>query len=97
MTGSYRVSPRAEADLEEIWRYTVRKWSADQADRYIRDLVAAFDDLATGRRAGRSAEDVRRGYWKQLVGSHVIYFRQTDAGIEVMRVLHGRMDVTKHI
>jgi toxin ParE1/3/4 len=28
----YRLSPRAEADLEGIWNYTVETWSAEQAE-----------------------------------------------------------------
>jgi toxin ParE1/3/4 len=30
----YVISKKAVSDLEEIWAYTVEKWSIDQADRY---------------------------------------------------------------
>jgi toxin ParE1/3/4 len=93
---NYRLSPIAEADLEDIWLYTFRSWSAEQADAYHRDLVTAFGDLATGRKIGRTA-DIREGYFKYLSGSHVIYFRQAKHGIDVIRVLHVRMDVNRHL
>ena len=92
----YRLTPLAQADLEDIWVYTFKKWSAAQADRYLRDLIAAFDDLATGRKVGRPA-DIRAGYLKHGVGAHLIYFRSSSEGVEVVRVLHGRMDADRHL
>lgn len=35
---SYRLSPAAEQDLEEIWIYTAHKWSAQQSIDVIRIL-----------------------------------------------------------
>ena len=32
------LSPRAQADLDEIWDYTELRWSTTQAERYIRQL-----------------------------------------------------------
>ena len=32
MAKPYRLSPLAEADLEDIWLYTFRNWSMEQAD-----------------------------------------------------------------
>lgn len=92
----YRLTPLAQADLEDIWLYTRTTWSAAQADRYLRDLIAAFADLASGARPGRAA-DVRPGYFKELVGAHVVYFRRVAEGVEVIRVLHGRMDADRHL
>lgn len=93
---SCRLSPRAEADLEEIWLYTFRHWSAAQADSYLDGIVATFDDLAAGRKAGRPA-DVRAGYLKCPAGAHVVFYRQTEAGIDVIRVLHQSMDAARHL
>jgi toxin ParE1/3/4 len=68
----------------------------EQADSYHRDLVAALEGLATGRKVGRKV-DVHPGYLKYAVGAHIVYFREVDAGIVVVRVLHGRMDVRRHL
>jgi toxin ParE1/3/4 len=92
----YRLSPLAEADLEDIRSHTFEAWSPEQADRYLRDLISAFEDLAAGRKSGRRA-DIRQGYFKQTAGAHVIYFRRSDRWIDVVRVLHGRMDAELHL
>ena len=39
----YRLSPLAERDLEEIWFYTFENWSAEQADRYHNQIMAAIE------------------------------------------------------
>lgn len=93
---SYALSPLAEIDLEGIWFYTFQNWSLAQADGYHRDLVATFEDLASGTKRGRDV-DVRPGYLKCPVGSHMIYFRDSGDQIEVIRILHQRQDVTLNL
>ncbi|MFW8642687.1 type II toxin-antitoxin system RelE/ParE family toxin [Rhizobium beringeri] len=42
--------------------------------------------------------DIRKGYRKVSVGSHFLYFKSKDAGqIIIVRILHRRMDVAKHL
>lgn len=91
-----RFTPLARSDLDEIWRYTFEHWSADQADGYHQDIVSAATELACGTKVGRLVE-VRAGYLKHRVGSHFIFYRRTDTGIDVVRVLHQRMDIEQHL
>jgi toxin ParE1/3/4 len=93
---AYRLSPLAEADLEDIWLYTVETWSIEQAERYHAQMVAAFEGPANGRKKGRST-DIREGYFKYAIGSHFVFYRHADAGIDIIRILHQRMDVTLHL
>jgi toxin ParE1/3/4 len=65
MTG-YVLSPLAEADIDSIWDYTAENWSGDRANRYVRDIHAACEQLASGRRIGRSIDDIRPGIPQNL-------------------------------
>lgn len=97
MTGKhYRLSPQAETDLEEIWLYTFKHWSIEQADTYIGSLVAAFEALAAGTKWGNPA-DVRPNYQKYPCGSHMIYFLDYSDQLDVIRVLHQRQDTNQHL
>jgi toxin ParE1/3/4 len=97
MTG-FVLSPAARADIEAIWGYTAQRWGPEQAERYLRLLQAACEDLAHGRRRGRSAEHIRPGYLRAEVGSHILFFRHTQAGvIDIIRILHRRMDTDRHL
>lgn len=92
-----QFTPAAEADLELIWDYTVERWGEAQAVRYIRDLQAVCRALTEGRLSGRSAEDIRAGYRKQACGAHMLYYRVTEEALVIVRILHQRMDVDRHL
>jgi len=89
-------SPLAERDLAEIWDCSAEYWSIQQADRYLDDIRDACRALAMGIRQGRSV-DVRPDYLKYLAGEHMIYFRDQGTCLEIIRILHGRMDVNRHL
>jgi len=94
--GAYRLSPLAESDLEYIWIYTVERWSETQADSYYADIIDAIKTLASGERTGRRV-DLRDGYQKYTVGRHFVFFRLSDIGVDVIRILHQSMDVERYL
>lgn len=94
----YLLSPAAQADLEQIWDYTHDRWGVDQAEEYLRDLQRAIERAAANPRIGRSCDEIRPGYRKLAAGSHTLFYRVTAEGvIDVVRVLHQRMDVDRHL
>jgi toxin ParE1/3/4 len=92
-----RLSASARQDLDAIWLYTLHKWSLVQADGYVGALLSACEDLAAGTKIGLNANHIREGYWRYLIGSHSIYFRISEANIDVTRILHQSMDVDGHL
>jgi toxin ParE1/3/4 len=92
----YSLSPAALLDLEAIWLYTFEAWGTDQANRYTDDLVAAFERLAGQPQVGAACDHIRKGYRRSNAGRHVIYYRITNRGIAIIRVLHDRMDAPRH-
>jgi len=91
-----RLTPLAEADLEDIWRYTFEQWSLEQANQYHNDLVATMQALARGDKFGRVCA-VRDGYQQYAAGSHILFYRETARTLDVVRVLHQRMDIDRHL
>lgn len=93
----YRLAPAAERDLERIWRHTSDRWGSEQADRYADLLISAFEALAHSPNTAPACNHIRNGYRRHVAGRHVIYFRLADYGIAVIRVLHDRMDASRHL
>ena len=85
-----------KADIEEIWDYTAERWGDDQAERYVGALRRAIEIVAADPKKGRVADHIRRGYRRYSVGSHVLFFRVVGDNIDVIRVLHQRMDFDRH-
>jgi len=93
----YTLSPAAQNDLGEIWDYTREHWGIDQAEQYLRKIQQAIERILDNPMIGRSCETVRPGYRIHGVGSHRLYFRIPDGPVEVIRILHQRMDVAQHL
>ncbi len=91
------VSPRARTDIDDIWNYTVEHWGERQAEIYIRLVKAAVEAVVKDPKVGRTCDDVRLGYRRYPVGSHVLFYRVTAEAIVVVRILHRRMDVERHL
>ncbi len=94
----YLLSPAAQSDLEQIWDYTRGRWGVDQAEEYLRELQRAIERAAANPRIGRACDEIRPGYRKHAAGSRTLFYQVTaEAVIDVVRVLHQRMDVDRHL
>ncbi len=91
----YRLTPLAQQDLEEIWLYTAKTWSVEQADIYYQLLIETIKKIAD-KRSIPQVSDIF-GYLKYRVGSHVIFFKKTNKQIDVIRILHKNMDIQRHL
>ncbi len=96
MAGFY-LTQAAKADLKEIGRYTKREWGVAQRDKYLAMLDECFHTLAAHPFRGTDCGDIREGYRKYGAGSHVIFYRQVAAAVEIVRILHGSMDTGRHL
>jgi toxin ParE1/3/4 len=93
----YRLSPRAQGDLEDIFDYTVAQWGLEQALQYDQLLETALVELAKAPLLAPSCAHIRPNVRRRSVEQHVIYFRKTRYGIAIIRILHQRMDVGRHL
>ena len=91
---NFALTRMALEDLREIAVFTGTRWGKAQRNLYLGKLDEAFHALADNPAAGRSCEQIRAGYRKFPVGSHVIYYRQAEDGLlEIVRILHKSRDV----
>tara|TARA_Y100000588_G_C13837342_1_gene746239 strand:- start:11 stop:310 length:300 start_codon:yes stop_codon:yes gene_type:complete len=94
MNKKYRISQQAIEDLENIWIYTLKKWSKEQANRYYNLIIEEIEFVADNFMIGKSAEQTRKNYRVTKVKSHLIFYRKTENSIiEIIRILHERMDI----
>jgi toxin ParE1/3/4 len=96
--GTFILTQKARDDLLAIGRYTRKQWGKAQQKRYLTLLDSVFHDLADKPGLGRACDDIREGYFKYGAGKHVIFYRHTGKErIEIVRILHGRMDIEQHL
>jgi toxin ParE1/3/4 len=90
-----RIADAAHADLRNIKQYTEQTWGEAQARRYLDELEARFALLRKRSRLGRPRADLGAGLRSLPSGGHVIFYRDVDDCIEVVRILHASMDVRR--
>lgn len=94
----FRISSAADADLRSIAEYTLTQWGAERRNSYFQRIFDAFTRLGDTPEISTNLESVREGYRKFPIGSHVIYHRTSAThSIEIIRVLHKRMDAEVHL
>lgn len=92
-----RLTPAALRDLEGIWRYTVQRWGVERAERYLDALNASFEALSRAPHSAPACDHIVPGYRRQPVERHVVFYRVENDTVIVVRVLHERMDVPRHL
>lgn len=93
----FRLTQLALSDLRSIGRYTQTTWGREQRNHYLAKLDECFHLLAEKPLRGRSCDDIRLGYRKYPVGRHLVFYREAQAGIEIIRVLHASMDIETNL
>lgn len=81
-------SPRAKADLIELWTYIAADDPA-AADRMLDLINQKLDMLAANPRLGPPRPDIAKGVRLFPVKRYVILYREQPSGIEVVRVVQG--------
>jgi toxin ParE1/3/4 len=94
---TFRLTELALDDLRSIGRYTQANWGRDQRNLYLTKLDECFHLLAQNPLRGRACNDIRLGYRKYLIGRHIIFYRESQEGIEVIRILHSSMDIESRL
>jgi len=90
------LSKEAREDLIGIGSYTQKKWGREQRLKYLEQLHSTFKKLAEGQLRGRQRNELVGSPLSYPEGSHIIFYQETKNGIEVLRILHKRMDFGKY-
>ena len=93
----YKISQEANNDLEKIWLFTHENWSTQQADRYINLIFNEIEHIALNPETGKDYSHVRKKYFKVRVKSHFIFYKPKKREIEIIRILHQRMDIESRL
>lgn len=84
--------------MKSIAAYTQRKWGKEQRRIYLKQFDDVFHLLANTPEVGAKCDSIKLGYRKFPNVSHIIFYRSpSDTQIEIVRILHKRMDVETNL
>lgn len=94
MGKTFTLSNAAKADLKGIALFTQKEWGREQRNAYVKQFDDVFHKLAGTPLVGKTCDHIKLGYKKYPVGSHIIFYKnEANSSLEVVRILHKRMDV----
>lgn len=82
----------AEQDLTEICDYIAAK-SVQRAAAVVKGLEQACQMLVSQPGMGRARPELAPDLCSLTEGSHIIFYRVADDGVQVIRILHGARDL----
>ena len=90
---SFRLSSRALTDLRSIVDY-ISDFNPNAAHRLVNRLEDRWELLTTQPRSGVLRTDLGTGLRQVVVGEYISIYRVEVNDVEIIRVLHGRRDIT---
>lgn len=93
----YRLTELAEADLENILKYSIENWGASVAKRYYRGLYERFEWLVDNKQLGKYRPEIDLGIYSYQYQSHLIFYEIHLQQIEILRILHKNTDYQRHL
>lgn len=93
----YELTLDAEDDLREIIAYSQETWGGLQTIRYIDGLESLAGRLAAYPKMGSNRSALLEGVLSFPYQSHTLFYLEESFGITILRILHQRMDVQRHL
>jgi toxin ParE1/3/4 len=90
-------APSAIADTREILSALVEKAGRSVAVAYFERFSATFDRIATFPDSGAPRPSLGNTVRLAVVHPYVVIYRRSRGGAEVMRILHGRRNITRRL
>lgn len=94
---TYQLSNKAAEDLQQIASYTKAKFGDLQAKAYLTGITEIVVQLVETPALAHKITYIRQEYRRYLFQKHAIYFKETEYGIYIMRILHQQMNISLHL
>lgn len=94
-------SPEANKALDTIWVYTEETWGREQAETYIRDMMAHLGAVTNKEKPWRKLPrtlvvplDLDVNVYMTRFQKHMLFFRELPSGmLGILSILHEKVDM----
>jgi toxin ParE1/3/4 len=89
-----RFLPLAEIDLRKLW-YQIAEHNYYAADDFLDAVQDRVKSLSQFPQRGSPRDDLLPGIRMLVEGKYLIFYRIENEDVEIVRVVHGAMDLLK--
>ena len=94
----YKLSRKAQDDLEKIIEYSASNFGVKQARLYASQIQQSIQIASEFPKTGRQYSTKNEHLFRQYnCGRHAIFYAERSEHIFVVRILHLRMDIENHL
>lgn len=93
----HRLSRLADRDIDRLYRESIGRYGPRHADRYLTELHDAIRTLAELPESARERPELPGAVRIRRHEAHHIIYRVEADEVVIVRVLHGRQDITRHL
>lgn len=93
----FRLTQAARQRLKIIGRDTEKTWGIAQRNTYLAQLDKGFHDLANRPDKGRARHEVVADLFSFHLNSHVVFYYIKPDHIQIVDILHERMEPRLHL
>lgn len=83
----------AREDMVEIWEYVAAHTTDEKATDFLGKIKEKMVLLSGMSGIGSMRDELSDGLRSYTFGKHLIFYREIDDGIVIVRVLHGARDL----
>ena len=91
------LAPKAQQDLIDILRYTGETWGQAQLLTYRDKINEALRAISANPQLGHRRGVLPATRLACLVGSQIVVYRIVAAKLGIVRILHQRMSLIRHV
>jgi len=91
----YILSELADKDIQKLLKQSIIDFGLDQTEIYFTSLKDCLSLLSENPAMGSATDNIKSGYRRFVHQSHVIFYRNHEQNIFVVRILHKAMDIEK--
>ena len=89
---AWRLSEKAEADLQLHYAYGLEQWGIRQADRLFEQIFDAFEEIDVYPEACRNRFEVEPGLRIKIIQSYLILYSIELDAVVIQRIVSGASD-----
>lgn len=94
---NYQLSKSAEQDIKNILDYSYVAFGEKVAEQYFISLKKCLQTLGESPLIGINNDLWRKGYFRHPHKSHLIFYKLKGNGIYIVRILHKKVDIKRHL
>jgi toxin ParE1/3/4 len=91
------IAPAAKNDLKDIYQYGLRQWGQSQSESYLSTIKKQLWLLTQQPLMGTERPELLPNTRSLPIESHTLFYRVAVNRVEIIRVLHGRQDLQRHL